>query len=165
MGQHNNCQHLTMQNSPFKTAEWWQIGEKIYTILTTKNWKLTIHKSILKCDLSKVVHISRCPYPESSTVCVNTNTLKLGLSSVVHSLTLWPHTVICLRLYTVHDHLIIYLCTIPTLWFKRKKHLYDMTWLIKMYIYPLEICKSLNSYIKFISDTYTISKLIETKKF
>lgn len=53
---------------------------------TPKNWKLTIHKSILKCDLSKVVHTSRCPYPESSTVCGDTNTLKLGLSRVVHSL-------------------------------------------------------------------------------
>lgn len=88
---------------------------------TIKNWKLTIHKSILKCDLSKVVHTSRCPYPESSTVCVATNTLKLGLSRVVHSLApSMTITVICLRLYTVYDHFIIYLGTVPTLWFKRK---------------------------------------------
>lgn len=102
--------------------------------LTIKNWKLSIHKSILKCDLSKVVHTSRCPYPESSTACVDTNTLKLGLSRVVHSL---PPFMICLALYTVYDHLIIYLGTVPTLWFKRKKHLVnDMTWPIKIYIYP-----------------------------
>lgn len=147
MGQHKNCQHLTMWNSPSKkksrmVTDW----REIYTILTTKIWKLTIHKSILKCDLSMVVHISRCPYPESSTVCVDTNTLKLGLSRVVHSLT---QTVICLRLYTVHDHLLIYLCTIPTLWFKRKKNLmiwHFFSWLIKTYIAIWNLQISLYSY-------------------
>lgn len=104
---------------------------------TIKNWKLSIHKSILKCDLSKVVHTSRCPYPESSTVCIDTNTLKLGLSRVVHSLTpsMTTHRDLSRVVHSVWSlHYISKYCTYSMV--LKKKHLYDMTWPIKIYIYP-----------------------------
>lgn len=134
MAQHKNCQHLTMWNSPSKKKK--PNGDRLERNLHhSYNQNLKANYTQVHPEMWSVYGCTHFTMPLPRVLyrlCIYTNTLKLGLSRVVHSLT--PSmTTHCDLSQVVHDHLLIYLCTIPTLWFKRKKKPYDMTFLLMAY--------------------------------